>query len=348
MSNIANYTLAELAQKIGATVHGNDSCSVSSLSTLANAQTGQITFLSNAKYKDQLAGTNATAVILSPESVDECPTNALVLDNPYVGFAKVAQLLDTTPAPATNIHPSAIISESAQLGQGISIGANAVIEDNVVLGNGAIIGAGCFVGKATKIGDNSKLWANVSVYHGVTIGQDCLVQANTVIGSDGFGYANEKGNWIKIPQLGGVVVGDRVEIGASVTIDRGALEDTIIEDGVILDNQIHLAHNVVVGENTCIAGGTIIAGSTTVGKQCMFGGMVGVNGHINIADGSIFTGMAMVTKSTTQAGVYSSGLPAQPNRAWQKANARINRLETLQKQVKTLTSQVESLNKEDK
>ncbi|QOL27295.1 UDP-3-O-(3-hydroxymyristoyl)glucosamine N-acyltransferase [Thalassotalea sp. LPB0316] len=344
---MASFTLAELAEKIGATVHGNDSCSVSSLATLANAKEGQITFLSNAKYQAQLGQTKASAVILSPDAVAECPTNALVLDNPYVGFAKVAQLLDTTPLPASDIHQSAIISQSATLGKGVAIGANAVIEDDAVLGDNVVIGAGCFIGKAANIGDNTKLWANVSVYHNVKMGKDCLVQANTVIGSDGFGYANENGQWIKIPQLGSVIIGDRVEIGASTTIDRGALDDTIIEDGVILDNQIQIAHNVVLGQNTCMAACSVIAGSTTVGKNCVFGGMAGINGHIEIADGTMLTGMAMVTKSITKGGVYSSGLPAQPNREWQKTNARINRLETIQKQVKTLTKQVESLTHED-
>lgn len=348
MNDIESFTLAQLAEKIGATVHGNDSCSVSSLATLANAEEGQITFLSNAKYKGQLAQTKASAVILSPDAVADCPTNALVLDNPYVGFARVAQMLDTTPLPATNVHESAIISESATLGKGVAIGANAVIEDDVVLGNNVVIGAGCFVGKASQIGDNTKLWANVSIYHNVKMGKDCLVQSNTVIGSDGFGYANENGNWIKIPQLGGVIIGDRVEIGASTTIDRGALDDTIIEDGVILDNQIQIAHNVVVGQNTCMAGSSVIAGSTTIGKNCVFGGMAGINGHIEIADGTMLTGMAMVTKSITKAGVYSSGIPAQTNKEWHKTNARINRLEALQKQVKSLTKQIESLTQEDK
>ncbi len=348
MNDIESFTLAQLAEKIGATVHGNDSCSVSSLATLANAGEGQITFLSNAKYKGQLAQTKASAVILSPDAVADCPTNALVLDNPYVGFARVAQMLDTTPLPATNVHESAIISESATLGEGVAIGANAVIEDDVVLGNNVVIGAGCFVGKASQIGDNTKLWANVSIYHNVKMGKDCLVQSNTVIGSDGFGYANENGNWIKIPQLGGVIIGDRVEIGASTTIDRGALDDTIIEDGVILDNQIQIAHNVVVGQNTCMAGSSVIAGSTTIGKNCVFGGMAGINGHIEIADGTMLTGMAMVTKSITKAGVYSSGIPAQTNKEWHKTNARINRLEALQKQVKSLTKQIESLTQEDK
>ncbi|GLX87063.1 UDP-3-O-acylglucosamine N-acyltransferase [Thalassotalea loyana] len=348
MNDIESFTLAQLAEKIGATVHGNDSCSVSSLATLANAREGQITFLSNAKYKGQLAQTKASAVILSPDAVADCPTNALVLDNPYVGFARVAQMLDTTPLPATNVHKSAIISESAILGEGVAIGANAVIEDDVVLGKNVVIGAGCFVGKASQIGDNTKLWANVSIYHSVKMGKDCLVQSNTVIGSDGFGYANENGNWVKIPQLGGVIIGDRVEIGASTTIDRGALDDTIIEDGVILDNQIQIAHNVVVGQNTCMAGSSVIAGSTTIGKNCVFGGMAGINGHIEIADGTMLTGMAMVTKSITKAGVYSSGIPAQTNKEWHKTNARINRLEALQKQVKSLTKQIESLTQEDK
>lgn len=347
MSQSVSYTLAQLAYKIGATVHGNDSCSVSSLATLAIAGEGQIAFLSNAKYKSQLSSTKASAVIISPDMVEECPTNALVIPNPYVGFAKVAQLLDTTPNPASDIHPSAVVSQSATIGNNVAIGPNAVVEDGAILSDGAIIGAGCFIGKDASIGENTKLWANVSIYHRVKIGSDCLIQSNTVIGSDGFGYANDKGDWVKIPQLGSVIIGNRVEIGASTTIDRGALDDTIIEDGVILDNQIQIAHNVVIGENTCIAGCSVVAGSATIGKNCVFGGMVAINGHISVADGTMLTGMAMVTKSITQAGVYSSGIPAQTNKEWHKTNARINRLETMQKQLKSLTKEVASLSQNE-
>lgn len=340
------YTLADLAQYIGATVNGDDSITVSSLATLAGAKTGQVAFLANSKYKQQLSATKASAVILSEDCLSDCSTNALVMKNPYVGFAKVAQLLDTTPSPADSIHSSAAISDKASIGENVAIGANAVIEDGAILESNVVIGAGSFIGKNAKISMNTRLWSNVSVYHNVIIGKDCLIQANTVIGSDGFGYANESGKWHKIPQLGTVIIGDNVEVGASTTIDRGALEDTVIGDGVILDNQIQIAHNAVIGENTAIAGCTVIAGSTTIGKNCVIAGLVGVNGHIKVADGTVLTGMTMVTKEIKEPGVYSSGMPAQPNREWSKNNARIRKLDLMTKRIVALEKQFTENTKE--
>lgn len=334
------YTLADIADKIGAKVIGDEQCEISGLATLSSAQQGQITFLANSKYNSQLANSNASAVIVSPVDVEHCQSNALVMDNPYVGFALAAQLLDTTPAPAKNIHASAIIDDSAVIGEGVTIGANTVVEAGVVLADHASIGAGCFIGINAKIGQHSKVWSNVSIYHNVELGANCLVHANTVIGADGFGYANDRGKWIKIPQLGTVIIGDRVEIGASTTIDRGAIENTIIGDGVILDNQIQIAHNVVIGENTAIAGCSVIAGSSTIGKNCIVGGMVAINGHLEIADGTVFTGMTMVTKGISKAGVYSSGMPCQPNKEWHKSNARIRKLDSLAKRVNAIEKTV--------
>ena len=341
------YTLADIAKHIGATVNGDDSITVSSLATLATAKSGNIAFLANSKYRQQLVETKASAVIISADCLSDCPTNALVMDNPYMGYALVAQLLDSTPKPASNIHPSAVIDDSADIAADVTIGANAVVEAGAEIGTGASIGSGCFIGQSAKIGDGTKLWANVSVYHQVEIGQNCLVQANTVIGSDGFGYANEKGKWLKIPQLGTVIIGDNVEIGASTTIDRGALENTVIGNGVILDNQIQIAHNVVIGENTAIAGCSVIAGSTTIGKNCTIAGMVAVTGHVSIADGVVFTGMSMVTKGIDKPGVYSSGIPAQPNRDWTKMNARIRKLDSMNKRLVALEKQQAAMTKEE-
>lgn len=338
-----DYKLSDIADKIGATVKGDANCLISSLATLSNATSGQIAFLSNAKYRQQLGDTKASAVIVSPDCVDDCHTNALVMDNPYMGYAQVAQLLDTTPKTANGIHPSAVIDSTAVIASNVSIGANAVIESGVELAQGVSIGAGCFIGKNVKISQHTSLWANVTIYHNVEIGEHCLIQANTVIGSDGFGYANHQGNWVKIPQLGSVIIGNNVEIGASTTIDRGALDDTQIKDGVILDNQIQIAHNVVIGENTAMAACSVIAGSTVVGKNCTLAGLVGVNGHINITDNCVFTGFAMVTKNITQSGVYSSGLPAQPNRDWQKTNARIRKLESTNNKIKALEKEIAAL-----
>lgn len=336
------YSLTELADEIGASLvlfPGNENADIAeihSLATLNSATSGQIAFLSNKKYQDQLKSTQASAVIISAEFTEIAPCHALVMDNPYVGYALVAQLLDTTPKTANGIHISAVIDESAILGKNVSIGANAVIEKNAQIAGNTRIGAGCFIGENVKIGKNTQLWANVSIYHHVEIGSDCLIQANTVIGSDGFGYAKTKGQWLKIPQLGSVIIGDRVEIGASTTIDRGAIDNTEIHDGVILDNQIQIAHNVIVGENSAIAACSVIAGTSTLGKNCSVAGLVGINGHIDIADNCLFTGMTMVTKSIAESGVYSSGMPATENKEWRKTNARIKKLDSLMKRVSAL------------
>ena len=338
-----NYTLKNIAENIGAKIHGDENCVISSIATLANAQSGQVAFLSNVKYRQQLSDTKASAVIISENCLNDCHTNALVMDNPYLGYALLAQLLDTTPKPAKDIHPTATVDVSAIIAENVSIGANAVIESGVELAEGVIIGAGCFIGKDAKIGKKTALWANVTIYHRVIIGESCLIQANSVIGSDGFGYANHQGGWLKIPQLGSVTIGNNVEIGASTTIDRGALDDTIIKDGVILDNQIQIAHNVIVGENTAMAACSVIAGSTVVGKNCTIAGLVGINGHINITDGCVFTGMAMVTKDITERGVYSSGTPVQPNKEWNKTNARVRKLADSQKRIKSLETELSAL-----
>jgi UDP-3-O-[3-hydroxymyristoyl] glucosamine N-acyltransferase len=340
------YQLLEIAQKLGATLVVPDQLDISiieqssidSLATLTNAQSGQIAFLANSKYQHHLSITKATAVIVSPDSVNACPVAALVMDNPYMGYAILANLLDSTPKVSMGIHTSAAIAENVVLGRNVNIGANTVIESGVELADNVSIGAGCFIGQGVKIGESTSLWANITLYHQVEIGHHCLIQANTVIGSDGFGYAPVKGQhkWHKIPQLGSVIIGNHVEIGASTTIDRGALDNTEIRDGAILDNQIQIAHNVIVGENTAMAACSVIAGSTIVGKNCTIAGLVGINGHINIADNCTFTGMAMVTKNISQAGVYSSGMPAAPNKEWNKINARVKRLDSLTKRVKEL------------
>ncbi|MGD8112276.1 UDP-3-O-(3-hydroxymyristoyl)glucosamine N-acyltransferase [Vibrio sp. TRT 17S01] len=338
---MAVLTLAELAQITGGALHGDANASVTMVAPMDKAQEGHVTFLSNPKYAKHLADCQATVVMVKDVHKALCAGNVLVVDDPYVAFAKVTQALDSTPAPASGIAPSAVIAEDVSIGKRVSIGANAVIESGVTLDDDAVIGAGCFVGKNAKIGRNSKLWSNVSVYHNVEIGTDCLVQANTVIGADGFGYANEKGEWIKIPQLGSVKIGNRVEIGSSTTIDRGALDDTVIEDNVILDNQLQIAHNVHIGYGTAIAGGTVIAGSTTIGKYCIIGGATVINGHIEIADGVTITGMGMVMRSISEKGMYSSGIPLQPNKEWRKTAARVHRIDEMNKRLKAVEKQLE-------
>ncbi|MDW1539430.1 UDP-3-O-(3-hydroxymyristoyl)glucosamine N-acyltransferase [Vibrio sp. YT-17] len=334
-------TLAELATITGGELFGDESLVVSRVAPMDKAQEGDVTFLSNPKYAKHLSECQATVVMVEAEHKDQCVGNALVVSDPYVAFARVVQAMDTTPTPADDIAPSAVIAGDVKMGENVTIGANAVIETGVELGDNVSVGAGCFIGKNAKLGNNTKLWANVTIYHEVSLGDDCLVQSGTVIGSDGFGYANDKGEWIKIPQLGSVRIGNRVEIGACTTIDRGALEDTIIEDNVILDNQLQIAHNVQIGYGTVMPGGTIVAGSTKIGKYCQIGGASVLNGHITIADGVAITGMGMVMRSIEEKGLYSSGIPLQTNREWRKTATRVHRIDEMNKRLKAVEKQLE-------
>lgn len=337
------YTLKELATKLDAQLVGDEAIIINSIASMKSANLGQITFLSDKKYQEQLKNCHASAVVLTEESLAFWQGAALVVKNPYVTYAKLAQILDTTPSPAQGIASSAVISAEAKLGKNVSIGANAVIESGVVLGDNAVIGAGCFIGKNTTIGSGTKLWANVSIYHNIIIGDNCLIQSGTVIGSDGFGYANERGNWIKIPQLGSVIIGNNVEIGASTTIDRGALDDTIIRDGVIIDNQCQIAHNDYIGEHTAVAGGVIMAGSLKIGKYCLIGGASVINGHMEICDQVTVTGMGMVMRPITEPGVYSSGIPLQQNKVWRKTASLVLHIDEMNKRLKALEKKLIAL-----
>ncbi|WP_192458098.1 UDP-3-O-(3-hydroxymyristoyl)glucosamine N-acyltransferase [Musicola keenii] len=328
--------LDALAQQLDAQLHGDGDIVITGVASMRSAQAGQITFLSDTRYREQLASTNASAVVLTEADVPFCNVAALVVKNPYLTYARMAQLMDTTPTPAQDISPSAVIAPDARLGDGVSVGANAVIESGAILGEGAVIGAGCFIGKQARIGAGTRLWANVTVYHNVVLGEKCLIQSGAVIGSDGFGYANDRGNWVKIPQLGTVIIGDRVEIGANTTIDRGALDDTIIGNGVIIDNQCQIAHNVVIGDNTAVAGGVIMAGSLKIGRYCMIGGASVINGHMEICDKVTVTGMGMVMRPITEPGVYSSGIPLQPNKVWRKTAALVMNIDDMSKRLKAL------------
>lgn len=326
-------TLEQLARHLGAELHGDANVVIQRIANLETAQAGEISFLSDSKYQKHLSATQASAVLIREADLAACQTNALVLKDPYVGFARVAQLLDTTPAPALSIHSTAVIADDVVLGNQVAIGANAVIESGVVLGDGVIIGAGCFVGQNSKLGAKTKLWANVTIYHNVQIGSECLIQSGTVIGADGFGYANERGEWIKIPQLGGVIIGNRVEIGANTCIDRGAIDNTRIADNVIIDNLCQIGHNVEIGYGTAIAGAATFAGSTKIGKYCIIGGASVFNGHIEICDQVTVTGMAMVMRSITEPGLYSSGIPAQSNKEWRKTAARTLHIDDMHKRL---------------
>lgn len=333
---MSSFRLADLAKQLDAQVQGDGNTTVTGIASMATAGKGEITFLSDSRYREQLPLCHASAIVLREEDLAYCHIPALVVKNPYLTYAKMAQIMDTTPAPASEIAASAVIAEDAKIGEHVAIGANAVIESGAEIGDEAIIGAGCFIGKNAKIGAKTKLWANVSVYHRVVIGESCLIQANTVIGADGFGYANDRGTWVKIPQLGTVRIGDHVEVGSCTTIDRGALDDTVIGNGVIIDNQCQIAHNVIIGDNTAVAGGVIMAGSLKIGRYCQIGGASVINGHMEICDKAVVTGMGMVMRPITEPGIYSSGIPLQPNKVWRKTAALVMGIDGMNKRLKRL------------
>ncbi|RUO80570.1 UDP-3-O-(3-hydroxymyristoyl)glucosamine N-acyltransferase [Idiomarina tyrosinivorans] len=337
------FSIAELADHVGGKVRGDDSTQISAVATLASAKSGEIAFLANSRYSSQLKTTQASAVIVSPKDDDsDSVAVALVIDNPYAAFAKIAQLLDTTPSPAEGIAESATIAPSASLGNNVSVGPNAVISEGSVIGDNVAIGANSYIGAEVKIGAGTTIWQGVTIYHRCQIGEHCLLHAGAVIGADGFGWANENGKWIKIPQLGRVLIGDRVEIGANTTVDRGALDDTIISAGCIIDNQCQIAHNVFIDEDTAIAGCTVLAGSCRIGKRCLIGGATAINGHIEICDDVQISGFSMVIKAITEPGVYASGIPATNHREWRRNGARFRQLDDLFKRVKSLESQLKS------
>ncbi len=330
------WTLADIAKHIDGVVQGDPSFAVESFATLEHALNHQISFLANLKYKKYLVSTQAGVVIVSPDMASLVPNHAIVVDDPYVAYAKAARLLNPLRSNESGIHLSAAISEQSVIHQTASIGAQVVIEANVEIAEHVVIGPGCVIKRGSKIGPESTLTANITICDDVEIGARCIIHPGVVIGADGFGIANDKGKWIKVPQIGGVKINDDVEIGANTTIDRGAITNTVIGRGVKLDNQIQIGHNVVIGEDTVIAGCVGIAGSTVIGKNCAIGGGVGIGGHISIADGVHLTGMTMVTKSITSAGVYSSGIPAEPTQQWHKNVIRYRQMDKLFAKVKVL------------
>jgi UDP-3-O-[3-hydroxymyristoyl] glucosamine N-acyltransferase len=328
------HSLQEIAHLIDANLKGDPACSVSGIMSLQRALPGQISFLDNRRYLKYLAATQASAVILREECLKHAPSNALVVADPYLAFAKVAKLFERTSQDVREIHATAIIGENSRIHPSVSIGPYVVIGANTCLDEGVVIGTACVIGENVVIGAHTRLASHVSVCADTRIGERVIIHNGTVIGSDGFGLAKENNKWIKIPQLGKVQIGHDVEIGANVSIDRGALDDTLIGNGVKLDNQIQIGHNVQIGENTAIAGCTGIAGSTHIGKNCMIGGGVCINGHIEIVDNVYITGMSSVVQSIYNSGVYSSTHSAQPHREWQKNSARFRQLDQLAKRLR--------------
>ncbi|WP_372987725.1 UDP-3-O-(3-hydroxymyristoyl)glucosamine N-acyltransferase [Marinobacter sp.] len=336
-----SYRLGDIAKALGAELKGDPEVQITGLATLSAAAPGQISFLANPAYGKYLAETRASAVILSPAAAQDSPTNVLLLDNPYLGYARLSHWFDPAPVPAPGVHASAVVDASARIAESASIGPNAVIEAEAEIAENVVIGAGSVIGARCRIGQDTVIRPRATLAHDVVVGQRCHILSGAVIGSDGFGFANEKGVWHRIAQLGRVVLGDDVEVGANTTIDRGALDDTIIGDGVKLDNLIQIAHNVHIGEHSAMAAMVGIAGSTRIGRHCVFGGASGVAGHLEIADQVHLTGMTLVTGDIREPGVYSSGTSADTNRQWRKNAVRFRQLDVLARRVKELEKKLE-------
>jgi len=329
-------TLGELATKLEVELIGDADLIISGLNTLKDAQVGEISFLANPSYQSQLADSQATAVIVAADLADQVNGCALVSANPYLTFAQASQLFNDRPKTKAGIHPSAVVAESAEIAADVSIAANAVIGEHCQIKSGSEIGAGVVISDHCVIGENCQLNPNVTLYHNVVLGNRVTVHSGTVIGSDGFGFAPDKGKWNKIAQLGGVRIGNDVEVGSNTTIDRGALGDTVIEDNVIIDNQVQIAHNVRIGEGSALAGCAGIAGSTTLGKHCTVAGGVGIAGHLTITDGVHISAMTLISKSITEKGAYSSGTAQMPMADWRRSATRFRQLDSMAKRLQQI------------
>ncbi|HYF97599.1 MAG TPA: UDP-3-O-(3-hydroxymyristoyl)glucosamine N-acyltransferase [Coxiellaceae bacterium] len=333
-----SYTLDQLTTLLDAELRGDPVCVIQGIAPLAGAQSGQISFLNDAKYRTDLESTKASAVILKAEDAANCPTNALVCNDPYLAYAKLTKLFNTNLKPAAGIHPRASVAESAKIDPTASIGANCVIGEHVVIGARTQINAGTVIETGVEVGEDCLIHANVTINQAVKIGSRVILHSGAVLGSDGFGNAHsQQRTWVKIYQLGTVIVGNDVEIGANTCIDRGALENTVIDDGVRLDNLIQIGHNVHIGAHTAIAGCTAVAGSTKIGRYCMIGGSVAINGHITIGDGVVIAGASTIMRSISKSGMYSSSIfPELPSLSWVRLAARFMQLEDMAQRLKNL------------
>ena len=340
------YRLADIAAQLGGRVLGDAEARISQIATLEKAQSNHISFLTNSKYRTQLAGTQAGAVILGEADADATDLPRIISDNPYAYFARVSALLNPLPEVRPGVHPSAAVGAGAQINATASIAAMVVIGEGATIGAFSVIGEGCCIGANAVIGSHARLYPHVVIYHDCVIGDNLIAHSGAVIGSDGFGIAMDEGRWVKIPQIGRVVIGNDVEIGANTTIDRGALDDTVIEDGVKLDNQIQIAHNVRIGAHTAIAGCVGIAGSTTIGRYCRIGGSAGILGHLQIADHVEISSFTLIGKSIREAGSYAAIFPFSKTEDWRKNAVHLRHLDGLVKRVKILERELESLKRE--
>jgi len=338
-----NATLDELASRFGGRVAGDGNVRVSRVATLASATSDAISFLANPLYRGELALTRAGAVILDEAASESCPVACLITSNPYARYAEIAAFLHPAPVPAAGVHADASVDERAEVAASASIGPRAVIGAGARIGEGVVIGAGAVIAAEAQVGEQSRIGPLVSVLDRVRIGARCIIHPGAVIGADGFGFAPDQGRWIKVPQLGTVVIGDDVEVGANTTIDRGTIEDTVIEDGVKLDNLCQIAHNVRIGAHTVMAAMSGAAGSTKIGRRCMIGGGVVMVGHLSICDDVMFTFRSVVTKSVTEPGTYGGSLPAEDASKWRRNAARFRKLDAMQERIASLARQLDQL-----
>ena len=336
MTIAKTFTLGTLAELLQVELIGDPECSIDGLATLQQASSGKLAFLSNPLYAKQLSGCKASAVIISPKFIETCATNKLVTDAPYVVYARASQLFDNSPVSPASIHFTAVINESADLAEDVSIGPNVVVEAGVTIGPGSRVGPGCIVGEGCELGAGCHLHSNVTIYHGVKLGNHVVIHSGAIIGADGFGFAFDGEKSIKIAQLGSVEIANNVEIGAGTTIDRGALDNTVIEHGVKIDNQVQIGHNVRIGEHSVICGCTAIAGSTVIGKYCVLGGGSGVVGHISIADKVKLSARSLVSQTIKKEGTYSSGTGLMATAQWKKNIVRFRQLDDLARRLSSL------------
>jgi len=340
--NKVRYTLAELAERFSLRLEGDGDHAVSRIGTLHGAGPDAVTFLSNPAYRAQLARTRAGAVILSAQDAAANPGNSLIAEDPYLAYARVASLFDHRPVAEPGIDASASVDASARLGEGVHIGPLVVIGPGCEIGDGCSIGPGCVLLAGCRLGAGVRLMANVTLCDGVTLGRRVRVHPGAVIGADGFGIARAREGWVKVPQMGAVVVGDDCEIGANTCIDRGAIGDTVLEEDVRLDNLCQIGHNCHIGAHTAMAAMTGIAGSTRIGKNCMFGGRSGASGHLEIAENVTIGAMSTVMRNITEPGTtWSGNIPAQPIRDWQRTVSRLNRLDRTVRDLKNALNRSE-------
>ena len=327
------FAASELAQRFGLELRGEDRA-VHGVGTLSSATAEQLSFLANPRYRGQLGDTAAGVVVLHANEADARIGTALLARDPYVAFAKIAALFERKPVRTAGIHPTAVVDASAQVDPAAHVGPHVSIGARSRIGAGASIGPGCVIGDDCEVGEGCELVARVTLVTRVRLGRRVLVHPGAVLGADGFGIAMDRGHWIKVPQLGGVLVGDDCEIGANTTIDRGALGDTVLEEDVRLDNQIQVGHNVRIGAHTAMAGCSAVAGSASIGRHCLVGGGAGILGHLEVCDRVVITAMSLVTHSIREPGEYSSGTPLMDNRSWRKSAARFKQLDDIARRCK--------------